>query len=60
MIALDDAHDVAKRIFSEARNHLENIKTEEDAKLQIITRVLTEALGWDHSDISSEHKNENG
>ena len=47
-------------VVSDARNNINNIRSEEDAKLQIITRMLTEVLAWSHSDISSESHNENG
>ncbi len=41
-----------KEIFATADSIREHITTEEDAKLQIIIRVLTEALGWDHKDVA--------
>ena len=60
MTGLDLGFAKIKEIFGTAAAIRENITTEEDAKLQIITRVLIEALGWDHKDISAERKNTNG
>lgn len=57
---VDSALDEAQVIFADAVERIDQIQTEEDAKLQLITRLLTEALGWAHGDISSEHSNENG
>lgn len=57
---LDSAYGKAKEIFGEAAGNLQNIKTEEDAKLQIITRLLTDVLGWDHKDIRAEQHHDNG
>jgi predicted type IV restriction endonuclease len=60
MNGLDLGFAKIKEIFGTAAAIRENITTEEDAKLQIITRVLIEALGWNHKDISAERKNTNG
>jgi ABC-type multidrug transport system fused ATPase/permease subunit len=60
MNGLDLGFAKIKEIFGTAAAIRENIATEEDAKLQIISRVLIEALGWDHRDISAEKKNTNG
>ena len=60
MDGLDLGFSKLKEIFAAAEGIRERITTEEDAKLQIITRVLTEALGWEHKDISAERKNANG
>lgn len=60
MAEIDDSYETAKGIFDEAFRDIDNITSEEDAKLKIIVRILTEALGWSFSDISAEHHNENG
>lgn len=60
MPEIDVSFETAKTIFDAAQKDLPNIKSEEDAKLKIIVRVLTEALGWGFEDISAEHHNENG
>jgi cold shock CspA family protein len=59
-MGIDRSYEIAKGILSEAQSNLVRIKSEEDAKLQIITRLLIEALGWTHGDIASESRNENG
>ena len=57
---LDDAYEKARQIVSDATNDMERIKTEKDAKIQIITRFLTECLGWRFQDIGAEVKHANG
>lgn len=59
-MTVDQAFESAQQVIAVAADHLEQIKTEEDAKLQIINRILTEVLGWNHADISAEQSNENG
>lgn len=56
----DGAFDTFTRIVGEIRDNIHNIATEEDAKVQIILRLLTEVLGWRHSDICTERKHDNG
>lgn len=60
MSEIDAAFERAQLLVADAKTRLESIVTEEDAKLQLIVRFLTEVLGWSHSDISAERKNENG
>ena len=60
IVDIDRAFEAAKAILEEASSRLDAIRSEEDAKIQIITRLLTEVLGWSHSDISAEHPNDNG
>lgn len=60
MTDIDASFNAAKEIIDSARERLKEIVTEEDAKFQLISRLLTEALGWNHEDVSSERKNENG
>lgn len=57
---LDDSHTRAVALFGEVQARLEEIVTEEDAKIQLILRLITEVLGWQHSDISAERKNDGG
>ncbi len=56
----DKAFDVFTKISAEIRENIGNIQTEEDAKIQIILRLLTDVLGWRHSDLSAERKHDNG
>ena len=57
---LDTAFEAAKRILEAASINIAQIQTEEDAKVQIITRLLTESLGWSFSDVGTERKHDNG
>lgn len=59
-MTVDHAYEVAVKIFAEVKSRIESILSEEDAKVQVITRILIEVLGWAHGDISSERQNENG
>lgn len=60
MLGLDDASALAKALVDDVEPRLPQIRTEEDAKLQLIVRFLTEVLGWNHGDIPAERKNDNG
>ena len=57
---LDKAEGAACLLVSEVSHNLETIKTEEDAKVRIITRIITECLGWSTNDFRMERQNENG
>lgn len=59
-MSVDSAFAKAKEIVASVADRIDEIKSEEDAKLQIITRIVTEVLGWSHEDIASERPNENG
>ena len=60
MVGLDSAFEKTKDIVDAAVLNVESIKTEEDAKLQIITRIITKGLKWSLSDIGAEVKHDNG
>ena len=60
MLTLDDGFSKAKEILGEASQNQNGIVTEEDSKIQIITRLITECLGWSYSDIQAEKHHENG
>ena len=60
MAALDGAFDKTKNIVDEALQNISNIKTEEDSKIQLITRILIDGLNWSFSDVGAEIKHENG
>ncbi len=60
MEELDSAFVAASKILTDAKVNLQRIRTEEDTKIQIITRILTECLGWNFSDIAAETAHENG
>ena len=60
MPTLDAAFDAAKIIARAAKQNEPNIRTEEDSKIQLINRFLTESLGWHFQDIGAERKHDNG
>lgn len=57
---MDDAEEKFKEIKKEVAGRLKSIVTEEDAKIQIINRILIEVLGWPHSSIRAENHHPNG
>lgn len=57
---LDAAYEAAKAIVEQVSGDQIGVHSEEDTKLKIITRLLTEALGWSFADIQAEKKHENG
>jgi predicted type IV restriction endonuclease len=60
MSALDVSYQRAIALINDVEPRLTAILTEEDAKLQLVVRFLTEVLGWDYGDLSAERKNDNG
>ena len=60
MSELDQAYDRFLALLNTVEEHREKIVSEEDSKVQIITRILTDVLGWDTTDIGSERKHESG
>lgn len=60
MTTLDEAYQKILVIRDEVHGNIDNILTEEDAKIQIITRVITECLGWSFAAIGAERAHENG
>lgn len=57
---LDHAFERFLKLKEEISGNLDRIISEEDAKIQIIQRILFEVLGWSQSDVSAESQNENG
>ncbi|WP_306127894.1 AAA family ATPase [Roseovarius sp. MMSF_3350] len=60
MMTLDKAYETVLVIRDEVNANLDNILTEEDAKIQIINRVITECLGWNFAEIGAERAHESG
>lgn len=60
MSQVDEAYEKFLEIRKEVEANLDQIVTEEDAKTQIITRIITECLGWSFADIGNERHHENG
>jgi predicted type IV restriction endonuclease len=57
---MDAAFEIFSTIAKEALAQQEKIVSEEDTKIQIITRIVTECLGWAFTDIAAESAHENG
>jgi cold shock CspA family protein/energy-coupling factor transporter ATP-binding protein EcfA2 len=51
---VDEAFASAQKLITAIEPRLSEIETEQDARLQIINRFLTEVLGWDFADIKTE------
>jgi cold shock CspA family protein len=60
MSALDTSYERAVALINDVQPRLAAILTEEDAKLQLVVRFLTEVLGWSHADLSAERHHDNG
>jgi cold shock CspA family protein/KaiC/GvpD/RAD55 family RecA-like ATPase len=59
-MSVDSAFERAQAIITSVGDRIDAIRSEEDAKVQIITRIVTEVLEWSHEDISSETHHDNG
>lgn len=57
---LDLSYSEFKKIFSNYGNFIQNIETEEDAKIQLVQRMLVEVLGWRIQDLRCERQHESG
>jgi cold shock CspA family protein/GTPase SAR1 family protein len=51
---LDRSFEVAKALCADVSSRAMEIETEQDARVQIINRFLTEVLGWDYAEIKTE------
>jgi energy-coupling factor transporter ATP-binding protein EcfA2 len=51
---IDQAKETFDRLYPEWVSNKGNIDTEQDARFQIINRILTEVLGWEHKEIKTE------
>ena len=58
--SLDTAAARFVEIKGEATANIEGIVSEEDTKIQVITRILTDVLGWKYNQIRAEEKHANG
>jgi hypothetical protein len=59
-MALDKSFEVAQILCADIQKRLAQIETEQDARVQIINRFLTEILDWEFSDIHTEKYSEAG
>lgn len=57
---IDDAFARASSLFAEVSARIEEIETEQDARLQLINRILVEVLGWEYQDIKTEPHSPSG
>lgn len=53
-MSIDNAQERFKEIAAEVAKNLTQIKSEQDARFQIINRVITEVLGWPMEDVETE------
>lgn len=53
-MTLDTSFKRAEALVSDVRERLGQIETEQDARVQLINRFLTEVLGWDFAEIRTE------
>lgn len=51
---LDSSFNAAIALCSDVQSRLDQIETEQDARVQLINRFLTEVLGWDFADLKTE------
>ena len=51
---IDQAKETFDRLYSEWAKNKGEIETEQDARFQVIDRMLTEVLGWDRANIKME------
>jgi cold shock CspA family protein len=59
-VSLDDGFERAKALIAEVSPRIDEIKSEQGARFQIINRFLVEVLGWDFGDINTEPHSPNG
>lgn len=57
---VDQAKEMFDKLYPDWLANKENIETEQDARFQIINRMLTEVLGWEHKNIKTEPHVESG
>lgn len=53
-MGLDNSYKIAQALCSDIQTRLDKIETEQDARIQVINRFLTEVLGWDFAEIRTE------
>ena len=57
---IDEASSKAQKLFAELESRLPEIETEQDARFQMINRILTEVCGWEYQDIKTEPHSSSG
>ena len=56
-MSLDSSFEKAKLLCADIQGRIPEIETEQDARVQVINRFLTEILGWSFPDIKTEKYN---
>lgn len=59
-MSLDEANSAFQKLSADVAERLSTIETEQDARLQLIDRLLVEVLGWDHAAIKTEPHSPSG
>ena len=59
-MSLDSSFEKAKLLCADIQGRIPEIETEQDARVQVINRFLTEILGWSFPDIKTEKYSEAG
>jgi len=59
-MALDEAFSKAEELLNELEPRLREIETEQDARFQLINRILVEICGWAYQDIKTEPHSASG
>jgi hypothetical protein len=57
---VDAALQNARAIYADVSGRISDIETEEDARFQLIDRLLKDVLGWAYEDIKTEPPSESG
>ena len=59
-MSLDKSFEIAKALVEDVQPRQAQIETEQDARMQVINRFVTDVLGWDFSDIKTEKHSDAG
>jgi predicted type IV restriction endonuclease len=54
MTGVDLAADNFAKLKADVADHIDAIRTEQDARFQLIDRLIVEVLGWERSEIATE------
>ncbi len=57
---IDEANQRLVNLVADVQPRLDHIQSEQDARFQLINRILVEVLGWEHGDIHTEPHTPNG
>jgi GTPase SAR1 family protein len=60
MEAIDAAAEQLSNLMAEIAGYQDTIRSEQDTRLKVINRILTEVLGWSLEDISTEEQSGTG